>query len=426
MQILWRGWAAAALILALWSGAGQAQTWPVEKIVFAGPAVNQGELLQFTGLKPGQLTREVIEAAADRLSGTGLFSNVRFGIDGTTLTFELEASATAVPVVYDNFPWWDDKALNAAVAARVPLFHGALDPAGSMREQVTAVLVSLLAAKDVRGATISTAPVTDADGNQTAIRYHIDTPPMLVGVFHVYGFSGVWTQPVEAVEKTAFRQKIEAATRAALADQVRSAYGKLGFIDVQMSEPAWGQPLVTNGEVIVPLTATVTSEGGQYHVAAIELHGDLFLAQEQFAQSAKLHAGDVADEELWKETQTEVQAPYRTHGYLKAKILATAQPDREHHTVRYTIAVDPGAEYRMGQVKFENLNAQQQAELMPYWQLHPGDVFNPDLIAQSIGAYHSKQPQAQQLVRAGYRAHWSADTVNHTVDVVLTFNPQQN
>lgn len=399
-----------------------AQTYSIEKIAFSGSNLSQGELLTFTGLQPGEVTRDGMQAAADRLTGSGLFVTAKFELDGTTLTFDLEPSPGVVPVQYDNFPWWTNKALNEAVAAKVPLFHGALYPGGPMREQVSAALVSLLAAKDVAGATISTAPVGDADGTQVAIRYHIDAPPVVIGAFHVYGYSGVWTQPMEAVEKAAFRQKFDGSVREKLADQVRSAYGKRGFIDMQMTEPAAGAPQVVNGEIAVPLSATIQSEGGQYHVAGIHVQGDSLVTAEQLERNANLHPGDVADPERSKQLAEKATATYRAQGYLKATIDAKPALDRAQHTVDYTIAVEPGPVYRMGTLTLVNLDDKQKAELMPYWLLHPGDVFDPDLMGKSISNYHEQRAHAVQSIRTGFTAKWSADETTHTVDVVLTFD----
>lgn len=57
-----------------------AQKFAVEKITFAGyPAATQTELLTASGLKAGApLGQPEIQAAAQRLSDTGLFSNVEF------------------------------------------------------------------------------------------------------------------------------------------------------------------------------------------------------------------------------------------------------------------------------------------------------------------------------------------------------------
>lgn len=80
----------------------------------------------------------------------------------------------------------------------------------------------------------------------------------------------------------------------------------------------------------------------------------------------------------------------------------------------------------MGRLTLVNLNEAQKAELMPYWLLHKGDVFNPDLMQESMREYHQKRAPETQSIRRGYRAQWSADTVSHTVALTLTFDAQQN
>ena len=429
MQVDWLRSCLWASLAVCWAGA-LAQEYVPTAITFSGTDLSQAELLAFTGLKPGEpVARDRMQAAAERLTASGLFDKAGFSFDGATLTFELAPSAAVVPVEYDNFPWWDgrwdDKALNAAVAERVPLFHGALYPGGPMREEVVAALTTLLAAKGVEGATISTAPVGDKDGTQVAILYHIDSPAVVVAGFHIEGYSGVWTQPLEAVEKAAFRQKLDRGTRDRLADQMRAVYGDRGFIDMTMTGPEFGEPKLVNGEVTVPLRATITSEGGQYHVAGIHLSGDLFMTQEQFAARVKLHPGDVADAGAWKQVQEMVMAQYRTHGYLDAKVDTTPVLDRAQHAVDYTITVTPGAVYRMGALTVVNLNEQQKADLMPYWLLHAGDVFDPDRIPQSIANYHAQRAEKLQLVRAGYAMKWTGDPQTHVVNVVLTFDVAQ-
>jgi outer membrane protein insertion porin family len=400
-----------------------AQTWSPSQITFTGTDLSQGELLAFTGLKTGEpVTREQMQAATDKLTASGLFSGGRFSFDGETLTFELTPSQAVVPVEYDNFPWWDDKTLNAAVATRVPLFHGSLNPGGAMRDEVSAALESILATKGVQAAAITTSPVGGPLGNQVAILYHIDSPPVVLEGFRVYDYSGVWTRPIEEVEKAAAGQKFEGGIRNTLTDEIRAVYGHLGFIDMKMTTPAWGQPRIAGGKILVPITASITSEGVQYRVSAIHLQGDILMTEDQFAQRAALHPGDVADQDAWKPIREMLTASYRTHGYLDATTNVTPKLDRTNHTVDYTITVDPGPVYRMGKLTLANLDQKQQAELMPYWLLRPGDVFNPDLIPKSVADYHQARAEDLQSIHTGFDAHWAANHDTHTVDVMLTFD----
>ncbi len=384
-----------------------AQTWSPSQITFTGTDLSQAELLAFTGLKPGEpLDRDQMQAAADKLTASGLFSEGTFNFDGETLTFALKPSQAVVPVQYDNFPWWDDKTLNGAVAAKVPLFHGSLNPAGAMRDEVSAALQSILAAKGVSSASISTSPIGNASHEQVAILYHIDSPPVVLESFRVYDYSGLWTRPIEEVEKAAAGQKFQGSIRDKLAEQIRAVYGRLGFIDMKMTPPVWGQPHIANGKILVPITASITSEGAQYRVSALHLQGDLFMTEEQFVQRAGLHPGDVADQDAWKQIREMVTAPYRTHGYLDAKIDETPTLDRTQHTVDYTITVTPGPVYRMGKLSLINLDQKQQTELMPYWLLHlatpsiPISSPNPSPTITSC-APSSCSPFAGALMRIG-------------------------
>src|SRR5215469_7745835 len=98
-----------------------AQKLTVGKITFVGyPAASDTELLAASGLKPGgSFDQPEIQAAAQKLSDTGLFGDVRFALDGSNLTFTLTPAEGAVPVQFVNFPWWDRKTLITALAARV-------------------------------------------------------------------------------------------------------------------------------------------------------------------------------------------------------------------------------------------------------------------------------------------------------------------
>lgn len=412
------------LILAIYAGPAIAQTFVPEKITFSGTELSQVELLAYTGLHPGEaVTRDQMQAASDKLTGTGLFTDVRFSFDGSELSFALNPSVAVVPVRYDNFPWWDDAALNALVAAKIPLFHGSLYPGGPMRDQVIAVLTSLLAAKGVEGAAIVTSPVGDADGNQVGIEYRIDSPAVVVEPVRIEGYSGVWTQPLQSVEKAIDGQPFDASMRDKVTAAVRAVYDSRGFLGMTMTDPAWGEPHLMGGKILVPLKVAITSEGGgQFRVSGLHLEGDLFMTDEQFAQRSKLHVGDVANPGFWKQTQEMIAAPYKTHGYIEAKIDAEPALDRTKHTVDYTIKVEPGTVYRMGKLAVANLSEAQKAEVLPYWKMQEGDVFNASLIPQFMEDYHRQRaPELQSIRGWSFHAKWTADLGAHTVDVVLTF-----
>ncbi len=421
-----RRWLSVVMALAVCASAAWPQTFVPGKITFSGSELSQAELLAYTGLHPGEaITRDQMQAASDKLTGTGLFTDVRFSFDGSELSFALNPSVAVVPVRYDNFPWWDDATLNSAVATKVPLFHGSLYPGGPMREQVIAVLTSLLAAKGVEGAAIGTSPIADANGDQVAIAYRIDAPAVVVEPVRIEGYSGVWTQPLQSVEKAIDGQPFDASMRDKVTAAVRAVYDGRGFLGMTMTDPAWGEPRLMGVKILVPLKVAITSEGGgQFRVSGLHLEGDLFMTDEQFAQRSKLHVGDVANPGFWKQTQEMIAAPYKTHGYIEAKIDAVPALDRTKHTVDYTIKVEPGAVYRIGKLTVANLSEAQKAEVLPYWKMREGDVFNASLIPQFMEDYHRlRAPELQSIRGWSFHAKWTADKSAHTVDVLLTFEP---
>lgn len=391
-----------------------AQKYIPKKITFSGTTANQAELLAVSGLKPGDaVDQPAIQAAAQKLLDTGLFTDVRFSFDGVDLNYALKPAETLEPVSYANFPWWDDTALNAAVAAKVPLFHGSVPPESAMQQQVAAALTALLAEKGLQ-ASVTAVPAKDTSGKDAGVQFHIDAPPVEIGAVNFSGVSGVWTEPVSAIGKAAVGQDFDPATEATLATALRAIYHRQGYLDVTLTSFAHGEPQVKDGKVLVPVSATV-AEGAQYRLAGLHLAGDVLTKPEDFAKVARIHPGDVANEDLLRGTLAMVATAYKAHGYLRARIDATPTKDATAHTVDYAITVDPGAVFHMGALSLVNLNEAQKSQVMQYWPLKLGDVYDAVLVPQFLLRYKN-QLHALDGWSAEYKQYQHEDT--HIVDLV--------
>src|ERR1700733_14003465 len=94
-----------------------AQTMVAKTITFTGAPQSQAELLTLSGLTPGKtLTKDDIDAAANRLDASGLFTSVQYSTPPGVLAFALEPSARAQmqQVRYANFVWYTQAELNDA------------------------------------------------------------------------------------------------------------------------------------------------------------------------------------------------------------------------------------------------------------------------------------------------------------------------
>jgi len=120
-----------------------------------------------TGLTPGAtVSKDDLQQGADHLVRLGLFANVqyRFVTLATGVRVEYQVTdAPALPVWFDNFPWFTDDELTAELTRDVPLFDGKAPQQGSVVEDLSSALERFLLVHGVHVSishTIETAPTT--------------------------------------------------------------------------------------------------------------------------------------------------------------------------------------------------------------------------------------------------------------------------
>ena len=419
-------WIAAVFVLLVSAQAASAQTYFPDTITFSGASQSQQQLLAFTGLKPGPVTKQQMQQATERLTHSGLFITVKYELDDDLLHFTLTPSPGVLPVRFDNFPWWDSKTLSALVAQKVPLFEGELYPEGPMRQQVVDALTELVAAEGVQ-AKIGTTPVSDEQGTMIATRFHIDSPPVVVSSLTVNGVGDAWAAAIEPIEKAAVGEDLAKASPDSLVAAIREVYRRRGYLDAAIAGPTWGMPKVADGKIVAPLTATIVRVGQPYTVAAVQFAGDAMTSAHAFAAQAKIHAGDVADSDAVAATADLLKAPWKAKGYEGVDVNTGEVVNRAQHTVAYTFTVDPGMVFRMGTLTLIGLNKGQEKQVLRYWQLPKGAVFRPGLAEAWRGVY--LRERAGQLLVAEQLEHmepaydYQADHDTHTVNVVVRFRP---
>ena len=107
------------------------------------------------GLRAGNIiTREDLQAAADKLAALGVFANVQYHFttveSGVRATYDL-SDATTVAVTFDNFPWFTDDELTAALQRSVPLFDGSAPQGGAILNSMSTTLENLVQSRGVLG-----------------------------------------------------------------------------------------------------------------------------------------------------------------------------------------------------------------------------------------------------------------------------------
>src|SRR5438270_1467281 len=114
-----------------------AATAPVREIRAEGlKSISEPQVATASGLQVGtQVGKDDLQAAADKLVQSGLFSKVKYNFqsrtDGPVVTFHVE-EAPRVPAYFDNLPRFADSQLNHAIRAKLPFYDGTLPEAGAV------------------------------------------------------------------------------------------------------------------------------------------------------------------------------------------------------------------------------------------------------------------------------------------------------
>src|SRR5580704_8676427 len=125
--------------------------------------------------------KQDLQAAADRLVQTGLFSNVNYAFqskeDGLHLTFQL-VEAPRIPAYFDNIPWFSDGELADTIRKVLPFYDGTVPEGGATVDQVASILTDLMASR----------------GMNTKVEYQVISNPLGEGTVQEFRIADVVLQ----------------------------------------------------------------------------------------------------------------------------------------------------------------------------------------------------------------------------------------
>ena len=397
------------------------QTFNLPPVTFTGaPAFSQSDLLKVSGLKPGSTaTQADVQAAAQRLSDTGLFSDVRFASTAKDLVYTLKPmpADNLLPTHFNNFIWWQPAELDSLLKSRVPLYLGTVPVSGNLQDQIVAALTSLLAERHITAKVIALPSVSAVGATPTAIAFAIDTPLVLVHSLTVQSSSPAMQPKLEPVIKNITGKPWEEpATQTSIAGQIATAYRNEGYLDIALASLTHAEPRVTSDSIEVDLTTTV-SEGERYRLSTLTWPGSPILSTADFNKTVKLKPEDIASQLALRQSLAPLARAYFAKGFQDAKVQAPATLDPATHHVAYTIRVVPGDQYRLRSIKFNGLSEAQSKELNSAWRMKPGDFYDVGYMTEFL-----KQNSALQTLR-GYSATYKAisDPDTHLVDLTIAF-----
>jgi outer membrane protein assembly factor BamA len=373
------------------------------------------------GLKVGsQITKTDLQQAANALAQLGPFTNVQYRYsseaNGVAVQFQV-ADAPAVPVFFDNFPWFADDQLDAALKAATPLYDGSAPEHGTLLDSMSNSLGLFLVAHGYPG-NVSHVLTSRVFSNEKVQEFKVDNADVDVASVT---FSdplaqkdrGIHTRLSDLIGKPYSRSAIELFEL----EQVRPVYLAHAYDHVQF-EPVKVQIDSSNHSrvaVTVPINA-----GPSYTWAGVTWTGAIAIPPAQLDSTVELVPGQTANgmtiEAIWQA----VQDAFANLGYLDATVTPTPHYDDASKHVSYTVAIDQGPQYRMGQLVLSGLSVEGERRIRGAWQIQPGQVFDK-------GTYDEFLAHGIDEAFKGFPAHYDKigrylqKNSNDTVDVMMDF-----
>jgi len=391
--------------------------------------LTEADVTAFSGLTPGaQVGRKELQDAADALVRTGLFSNVKYSFttraDAVILTFQVVENPQ-IPVSYDNFPWYSDSELDAAIAKNLPFFKGKLPEAGALLDAAAQSLKALVAARDAN-AQIEHLVVANplADGSMQQFRLLGPSPRIASVDFSDKSLAenpAVRQHLSEIIGKPYSRLLIDLF----LAEQIRPIYLQSGNLRAQIG-PAQVRLSGNPGQAfpdLIPIYIPC-QPGAVYHFTQAEWSGNTVLStltlNADLGAKPDSQADGMAIEGGWDRIREE----YGHRGYLDAKLETVATFDDAAHTVSYTVNIKEGPQYKFSVLTISGMSLAGERVLREAWPMKPGEVFDKTAFEQMLTKMETHHEAVFHTLAVHYDTvgHWlQTDAAQGTVEVLLDF-----
>jgi outer membrane protein assembly factor BamA len=381
------------------------------------------------GLTPGQsVTREDFQAAANRLTELGTFSNVQYRFTsvpkGAVLEFQV-TDGPLIPVSYDNIPWFSDDEITAAVRKDVPMFDASAPSKGTLLDSISQAIAKLLLSRDIHGS-VEHSVVRAVLTNEDVQRFRVAGVPVTLSALKfddpiARESAAIRERQYDVVGKSYSRLAIELFVY----EQVRPVYLAAAMLRVKLGEPQVhldanpsGAPANSVSVVLPIVPGPIFKWDGVTWVGNDKIAS---AALDSLVGQAGLKPGVAADglkiQALWHSVDDE----YGRLGYLDEKI--NPAPELDDHTakVSYRATVVEASPYRMGNLVLSGLSLEGEKRIRAAFRLKTGDPFDRIYCDEFMetGARSAFGTLPFHYEKLGH--YLQKDSEKGTVDVMLDF-----
>jgi outer membrane protein assembly factor BamA len=391
--------------------------------------LTEAQIISITELQlNSEVSRESLQAAADKLVASGLFAHVKYDFhtkgDQVTVNFHVEENSL-LPAFFDNIPWFDDSELNAAIRERNPSYNGTLPESGPLVDQAADTIKSLLASRKLE-VVVTHQVMQNPIGDGNVQSFTIEGAAVQIASI---GFGDPSLDSDRAVQAHLGELRGKPYSRLAidifLAEQVRPTYIKKGYLRLKLGPPqvrltgAPTEKLPGQIPVYVPVEA-----GPVYHFASVQWSGNSVLTADALNSAFAMKTNDIADGEKIFSGWDRVQDEYGRRGYLETKVEPVESFDDTAHTVSYQVKISESAQFKMGEFVLTGVSTAADRKIHETFPIQPGELFDKTKFEIYLLKLQSKPAQIFGDLPVHYDnvGHWlRTNPANNTVDVLLDF-----
>jgi len=373
--------------------AGAADHFNLARIVVTGSQrYREDDVVRATGLAVStQVTADDLQNAANRLGNSGAFASVQFlfkpvvGGKGVEADFQVTDTEKYLPAVFENFVWFSDQELQAAVHQAVPLFKGELPSSGSMSDDVSVALAKFLASKGLPSE-ISYIMSANFGGPPTAYKFKVAGANLKIrDVVLTNATHLAPEQLAKAVEPLKGTEYLRSDVAVVLEKNLSPIYQQRGYLKFAINDI---KPKVDDKSQVT--IETTLSEGEQYRLGGVSWSGNTLISSDELAKRITLKPGSPVDALQLDRDLSQVRKLYGKFG--REAVIIKPVPAFVNDTVNYAFQVTEGDLYHMGKLEIQGVEPEQAHKLEQVWKLAEGAPYDATYVHEFIANTVVKVP----------------------------------
>jgi outer membrane protein assembly factor BamA len=381
------------------------------------------EIMAATGLRiGGSASDDDLKKATKELGETGLFTDVSYSYsysgEGTKLDLQVADNDKLVPARFENFVWFSDDELIAKIKEQVPLFSGKVPVGGNLADQVSDALQALLLQHSLGARADYIREGKGDDGPIEAVSFRANDITIQIEEVSFPGAAAEDQSTLQAAaRKLIGMDYMRSSVSAYASSALLPVYQNRGYLKATFSEP---QAKVSHEErnqadVAVALPVTV---GKQYKVSGFSWVGQKAFHVEKLQSMIHEESGQLVNASKLKADLEEIRKLYGTVGRMTASVTPEPDFDDSAGTVAYTLHVQEGLVFHLGDLEFQGVDAKVADRLREAWTLHDTDPYDSSYPQKFI-------EQSWKLLPTGLNwtvsIHEAVNEKDQTVDVSLRY-----